>query len=368
MDIKLKAKNFLKSTGLLSPIKKSVNFYRGRFNQMEINQEGYLDLPKRATIELTLRCNLCCKMCIQKNERAAGKKDMSFDELKRVLDNLGPKVNHLSFIGGEIFSRPDIFEILAECDKRKKNLHLMTNAVLLIPSKISRLKKFKHRIKGIGVSLDGLPKTHNGIRGVDGAFEKSIEAIKALSKDFTVNVNSVVFKENLKEIEPLAKILKDNGLRNFSFQFELFSTPLEIEASAGLLGISQDDFKPEYSDIPDYNFSYQELKDMLDKVSRIKGIDIMIQPTLFNQYQEAYYQGDLRDSVNLTCKDLFSCRINAQGSLILCFLIKKELGSLIDRPLAELWNSEMLRKLRVKLLKSNLTPACKRCCRLGLRR
>lgn len=368
MNFSLKLKNLLKSMGLFKPVKKTVNFALGFSKKREIGPEGWVDLPKTAIVELTLKCNLNCQMCLQKQERALGKKDLDLKELRKLLDNLGSEVKYLSLIGGEVFCRPDIFEILKECQKRGIKVRLTTNASLLGPAQIKELKRFKKNISGLGISLDGLKNTHDQIRGVRGTFDRSIKAISLLLDDFTINVNCVLFKENLGEIIELVDLLKKIGLRNFSFQPEMFSTASEVQASAKLLGLSENDFKLQPAQTSDYNFSYEELKTLLKNLNQVKGIDLMVQPTLFNKYPNLYYKGSLRNNLGLACKDLFMPRINAQGNLIFCSMIKKELGSLVKRSLKELWNRKEVRELRLKLLRSNLTPICKRCCRLGLRK
>ena len=67
MLIRLKIKNFLKRIGLFKYVKKIVIIYRNYFNKMEIGPDGKIDLPTEATVELTLNCNLNCRMCFQKS-------------------------------------------------------------------------------------------------------------------------------------------------------------------------------------------------------------------------------------------------------------------------------------------------------------
>lgn len=366
MNIRLAAKKILKKIGLFRPIKKTVIFYRGRINPSRIKLDGSVELPKKAILEFTLNCNLRCKMCFQKSERAAGKKDMNFAQIKQMLDNLGSQIRHIGLIGGEVFLRPDIFDILAEFERRKITTHITTNGTLLTPQKIKQVNKFKHLIKGIGVSLDGLEETHNEIRRVNGSFAKSIQAIELLAKEYAVNINCVVFKENLAQIIPLIKLLKQKGVVNFSLQFELFSTKPEINCSAKRLNIPINNFQVQQANSPNYHYSYDEIDKKINEIRKIKGIDIMIQPLLFDKYPQYYYQGMLRSKVRLICKDLFACRINAQGKVIFCPFIKKEIGDLLDCSLASFWNNREVKELRVKLMKGNLVDVCKRCCRLGI--
>ena len=88
---------------------------------------------------------------------------------------------------------------------------LVTNGTLL-ESKIDEIAQY---INGaIYVSLDGLEKTHDGIRGVSGCFKKTIEGITAASKKVPVIINTTIMNENIHEIEDLVEVGKRIGRKN----------------------------------------------------------------------------------------------------------------------------------------------------------
>lgn len=364
--MRLFIKRTLKRAGLWK-FAQMVRQFGYRFNKQKISTDGSVPMPKTATIELTVRCNLNCKMCPQKEERKLGRPDYIFKDFCKILDNLGPTVNYLSFIGGEVFVHPDIFEILEECQRRNIKVHLSTNATLLDEEKVNRLKKLKKTVRGIGVSIDGLPKTHNMIRGSQTAFERTAKALKMLARDFNVSINTVLFKENLEELLQVIDIFKQQGVQNFSWQFEVFATPQEVLASGKILDVPLENIGAEEKTEAQYDFPRYKADELLREVRNLKGISFIIQPRIYEKYSEPYFNGSLRQNTNLSCKDLFTCRIDSRGNVIFCPTIKTELGNLLEQPLSEIWNNERLKRLRLTLLKNNLTPVCKRCCRLGLR-
>ena len=78
---------------------------------------------------------------------------------------------------------------------------------LLLESKIDEIAQY---INGaIYVSLDGLEKTHDTIRGVSGCFKKAIQGITAASKKVPVIINTTIMAENIHEIEDLVKLAKE---------------------------------------------------------------------------------------------------------------------------------------------------------------
>jgi len=326
--------------------------------------DGTASMPYSVGFELTTQCNLNCVMCYQKEERLLGKKDLSLDEIKKVLDNM-PFLRRASLIGSEIFMRQDIFEIIKEFSKRKIKLYLTTNGTLINQNNIKNLLKFKNTIRGIGFSLDGLKDTHNRIRGAN-IFDKVIESINLVKNDFNVSVNSVMMKGNLNELYDLIKNLNGIGVINFGLTMEMFATPEEIVLSRNILGDKDLQVAMEISKSPEYNFSLQELQKTIKKIRIIKGINVVIHPDIFDYFSEELYNGNSREKIKLACKNMFIGRVNAQGNVIFCPFIKKSFGNLLTEPLEKIWNKNEFKSFRNNLLKNNLLPVCKRCCKLGL--
>ncbi len=83
---------------------------------------------------------------------------------------------------------------------------LITNGTLL-ESKIDEIAQY---INGaLYVSLDGLEKTHDTIRGVNGCFRKAVEGITASIAKVSVTINTTIMAENIYEIEDLVKLAKE---------------------------------------------------------------------------------------------------------------------------------------------------------------
>ena len=74
-------------------------------------------VPLNASIEITLRCNIRCLHCYNfdrdEPRAACDKPELSTDEIRRVMDDLrAAGCLFLMLTGGEILSRPDLFELL----------------------------------------------------------------------------------------------------------------------------------------------------------------------------------------------------------------------------------------------------------------
>jgi len=83
---------------------------------------------------------------------------------------------------------------------------IVTNGTLLE----SRIDEVASYINGVVyVSLDGLEKTHDTIRGVSGCFRKAVRGIMASREKVSVTVNTTLMAENIHEIEDLVKLAKE---------------------------------------------------------------------------------------------------------------------------------------------------------------
>ncbi len=366
MNIRLFIIKLLKKLRLVKIIKKILGFLRKVFSckKQVLSKDGTASLPNSIIFEPTTKCNLNCQMCYQREERKMGKRDLSFDEIQKIINNFS-NVKRVSLIGAEIFARSDIFQIIEEFIKRGIKLYLTTNGTLINEDNVKELKRLKKGIRGIGFSLDGLKELHNKIRGRDWAFDRTIEAINLVKKDFNVSINSVVMKDNIDELYDLVKYLRGLGIVNFGLAVEMFATPEEVALSKKILDFGDLSLALEIQKNAEYKFSLEKLKRTIDKIKTIKGINLVIHPGAFKDFPEEFYNGILRKKIVLKCENMFLGRINAQGDVIFCPFIKKPFGNLLEQSFEEIWNNEEFKLFRKKLVKNNLAPVCKRCCKLG---
>ncbi|MFX1279194.1 MAG: radical SAM protein [Promethearchaeota archaeon] len=173
--------------------------------------------PICAVWEITLRCNSNCIHCGSK----AGESrlsELSTNEalnLVKELHDCGYK--GVALMGGEPLIRKDWYEIAREIKKQKMDLSIVTNG-LNLKQQSQNLKKVKPDC--VSLSLDGAtPKVHDYIRGVQGSFKKTLEAIELL-KDLKIptSVITSVNKINLKELNLIKNLLLG---RNIAWQIQI---------------------------------------------------------------------------------------------------------------------------------------------------
>jgi MoaA/NifB/PqqE/SkfB family radical SAM enzyme len=112
----------------------------------------------------------------------------------------------IAFEGGEPLLRTDLAEILAFSRSLPLHTSLITNGTLL-ESKIDEIARYVDGV--VYVSLDGLEKTHDTIRGFKGCFRRAVRGITASREKVSVTINTTIMADNIHEIEDLVKLAKE---------------------------------------------------------------------------------------------------------------------------------------------------------------
>lgn len=143
--------------------------------------------PRYLNWIITYKCNSRCQMCNiwQKyaDEPQLVKKELTLEEIREFLTKnkeFLSEVEHIGITGGEPFLREDLVEIIKTVRQilPKAATGPQTNGFLpeLIKKKLEKIVKFYPEVS-LAISLDGLGKTHDMVRGIKGAFQKMEKTI-----------------------------------------------------------------------------------------------------------------------------------------------------------------------------------------------
>jgi radical SAM protein with 4Fe4S-binding SPASM domain len=308
--------------------------------------------PTNAVWELTYACNMRCKHC----GSGCGEKypdELSTEEALSLCDDvaaMGLRVITLS--GGEPFLRKD-WEILARrLTDRGVAVNAISNGWFIDEKLIDRA--VGAGIVNIGVSLDGLEKTHDFIR-MKGAYERVLRALDVMnSKGMPTVVCTSVHKMNLPEFPELYKTIKEKKVQRWQFQIaspmgnllehkEMVMEPREVDdlidfsydvAREGLVAVDLAD------DIGYYNSKITEIRTMAS--------------------------GD-KDAVSLWSGcSAGKCviGIRANGDISGCLSIRDPNfieGNIRKVPFGQMWTKPDAFSWNRKLSKSQLTGFCAKC-------
>ena len=140
--------------------------------------------PSSGTFELTIRCNLHCKMCLFRHDDSVNAEIMANElsadqwiDMARQAAEVG--TFSLLITGGEPMLRPDFCEIWEGIYKFGFLLTLYTNATLVTPKVMETLRKYPPHT--IGVTIYGAsPETYGRLCGSSSAFERMLDGVHQL--------------------------------------------------------------------------------------------------------------------------------------------------------------------------------------------
>lgn len=184
--------------------------------------------PVFINFALTYRCNSRCLTCQNwrryQEDPDKLKEELKLKDLEKFIaenENWLNELRHIGIAGGEPFLREDLVDVIRLFRARLPHvsLGLQTNGLLpeVIKKKLVEIKSFYPEIT-LAVSLDGLKRNHDLMRGVGGAYEKALKTIK-IAQDLEVkglSAGMTVTDKNYQDIKPLLEMTQEMGI-DFSF-------------------------------------------------------------------------------------------------------------------------------------------------------
>ncbi|MBQ9694243.1 MAG: radical SAM protein [Kiritimatiellae bacterium] len=160
---------------------------------------------------ITQRCNLKCKHCY-----AAGVADVSqeltHEEALRAIDGFaafGCPV--LLFSGGEPFIREDILDLAAYARQKGLRVVFSTNGTCITAPIAQRIAEIG--VSYVGISIDGVRETHDAFRGVPGAYDRSLAAIRLCREaGVKVGLRVTLTRANAREIPAIFSLMREERI------------------------------------------------------------------------------------------------------------------------------------------------------------
>ncbi len=131
-----------------------------------------------------------------------------------------PRVSFLSLTGGEAFMRDDIVEIAGMFGKltRLERYDIPTSGYEpgLIREKVGEMLRVNRGIPfRVGISLDGTREVHDSIRGVAGAFDRTMKTIELLRevkrecRTFDMGIITTVSRQNQEHVRSIGALVEE---------------------------------------------------------------------------------------------------------------------------------------------------------------
>lgn len=334
-----------------------------------LEQTGEVPVPTSVTMEATLACNLHCTMCFQNDYRDRGiAKELGTDGLLQVVRKLPPEIRFAYFLGGEVFLRKGFSRLLEAVDAQGIETFITTNGTRIGSEDWAVLKRVRH-LTGLGFSLDGIGAVHDAIRGED-TYETIIKNVRLALAIQRIYISFVMMESNIQQIPEFVQAITGLGIKEIGLVHEMYCLPGDMEATHRRLGWNgQDDIMMTVKERdwkPDSVRQLFETLALIPSLERRHGFVAAFEPPLPAETLPALYDGTIRSTTRLFCRELTNLYLDPSGNVVHCGFLRKKFGSVLEQPVEAIWNSQPMREFRKTLLDGNLLPVCRRCCKLSV--
>jgi MoaA/NifB/PqqE/SkfB family radical SAM enzyme len=182
--------------------------FRGAVSQLRAYRPLYVK------IKLMFGCNLKCEMC--NHWRETRQPPLTISRFLAILDELASLgCRKVHFSGGEPLLRPQVPKLVAHAAGLGMRVTLTTNGTLVDKDLAKRL--VEAGVRGVNVSIDSPErKTHDRIRGVRGAWKKTVRAVGYFHRyahkgKLTIRTNTVISRTNYTSLASLPDFVHEIG-------------------------------------------------------------------------------------------------------------------------------------------------------------
>ena len=275
-------------------------------------------------VGLTYRCNAKCVMCNTWQHPTKPEEEIKPVHLEKL-----PPMQFTNITGGEPFLRNDIDEIVHVVRKKTKRLVISTNG--FFTDRILEVAKKNTNI-GIRISIEGLPKANDELRGINDGFDKGMRTLVELHhlglKDIGFGIT--VSDRNAKDLLELFKL----------------ANAMKLEFATAVVHNSYyfHKFDNEIKEKELVTAEFQKLVKELLKSNRIKN------------WYRAYFNHGIINYVH-GGKRLLPCEVGTVvfyldpfGVIRPCNALDEPIGNLNhSNSFAEIWNSDTAKEMRKKV-------------------
>jgi len=176
----------------------------------------FLSAPMSVDVFVTRRCNLRCTHCFASSTEGNAS-ELAYEDLESIFNQLeSMRIFEVRVNGGEPLLHHEIDKILAFLRKKRFRKVILTNGTLL-DGRIVKLLKESGTIPTISLD-DSQIESHDSFRGVEGAFDKTIKAMRLL-RDCGVEygVNCCINRTNMVRYEEIITLAEKCGASRIAF-------------------------------------------------------------------------------------------------------------------------------------------------------
>ncbi len=282
--------------------------------------------PNIVQIHPTTRCNLRCHHCYS----ASGPEQIGLLDYETVRDGLTGAADEgyeiASFSGGEPILCEDLGRMLRHAKELGMRTTVTSNGILLSGARLSMLAG---DTDVLAISLDGVPESHDRMRGSEKSFERMLMNLQAVrDSGITFGFIFTLTQYNVNEVAWAAQFAVEQGAKLFQIH------PLEEVGRAAdvLRGVRPDEIE--------MAFAYLEA----ERLRAQYGTQLFVQLDIFHrevlqQHPEWFYAEERCPEPQLLAECVSPLVIEADGTAVPLgygFGRQYAMGNLLEQPLGVL--------------------------------
>lgn len=311
---------------------------------------------------VTYLCNSRCAMCnIWKKYKKTPellKKELKLEQIKQIFSSSTYLKNLIAIqlTGGEPFLRKDFVDLCGFFIEKypKALISIPTNGLnprLIVEKTKVILELYNPDKLGLFISLDGIGKTHDTMRGVNGAYEKAIYTIKLLKeecKEVDLGTDFTVTPQNYKDLWKVYELSKKYGIM----------------------------FGADFAQISSHYYENIDLEFQWDN-HKLKEAELILRKIIEDRKKSRFLMiklVNISDYFLANCvkyekepKRMFECYsgthsffLDPYGKVYPCIMLEKEIGNTKNESFDNLWLSLPARQIReyIQLKKCHCWTEC----------
>jgi radical SAM superfamily enzyme YgiQ (UPF0313 family)/uncharacterized Fe-S cluster-containing radical SAM superfamily protein len=331
------------------------------------------EFPEVVRWIITTKCNLNCKMCLNKQMRnSTPAEDISYIKIQDQISEISKNHSRLVIHGGEPTLNKELIYLIRAAFINKINVQCFTNLYSPDTKYIDDLVYFG--LKSFNTSIDHIdPKLHDNIRNVPNCFEKTINNVIYLTDlkkkyllNITISVASVIVRQNFKILSQIYDYFESMGgidvwtLRHNTFYYANKNFYLKSSNKFNMKNIEGQEVRNNHF------FSRDEIKILNNELKLIKNksqyyvTKLGIKDDISKNLVEYYYLNNFSKSY---CGNFIDKNVKIVG-----YEVQTECGYPLGmigfgKTITEIWKSRKNKEFQ-DFVKIKKIPQCFRCARI----
>ena len=230
---------------------------------------------KKVCWNITAKCNQNCKYC----HRFLNVNDLNYENNERILKNLIHEgIKEITWTGGEALLYPNVVPLMKLAKENGIKNKLITNGLLLAQS--NHKEEICDNLDYLVLSIDSIDNQTNLELGRGINHYKNIKEVLdyVKDKDLKLNINTVVSKENINQLDDLGNFLNNYKINTWKF-FKFMPLRETAEKNKNLFEITDAEFDAKKGVFKKFdnisNISYKKEKELEESILIVANGDII---------------------------------------------------------------------------------------------